>query len=90
MKSLSSCLALSKPVVRLLVMYALDSLSPFKLLGPEACFSKVPNLFEPISGATIPFTSSQRRGSKLSNFAILLVFLTLKTREKISFSKEAG
>ena len=37
----------------------------------------------------IPFTSSQRRGSKLSNFVSLFVFLTLKTREKISFSKQA-
>ena len=43
-----------------------------------ACFSKVPKPFEPISGATIPFISSQRRGSKPSKFAILLVFLTLK------------
>ena len=30
------------------------------------------------SGATISFISSQRRGSKPPNFAILLVFLTLK------------
>ena len=43
-----------------------------------ACFSKVPKPFGPISGATIPFISSQRRGSKPSNFAILLVFFTLK------------
>ena len=45
---------------------------------PGACLSKVPKLFGPISGATIPFISSQRRGSKPSNFAIFLVFLTLK------------
>ena len=31
------------------------------------------------SGASIPFISSQRRGSKPSNFTILLVFLTLET-----------
>ena len=43
-----------------------------------ACFSKAPKPFGPISGATIPFISSQRRGSKPSNFAVLLVFLTLK------------
>ena len=43
-----------------------------------ACFSKVFKLFGPISGATIRFMSAQRRGSRPSNFAILLVFLTLK------------
>ena len=57
-------------------------------------FSKVPKLFGPISGATIPFISSQRRGSRLSNFAIVLGFLILKTsalfyNKKISFSKQA-
>ena len=46
---------------------------------PGASFSKVQKLFRPISGATIPFISSQRRGSKPSNFAILLVCLTLKS-----------
>ena len=35
--------------------------------NPGACFSKVPKLFGPISGATILFISSQRRGSKPSN-----------------------
>ena len=58
-------------------------------IGSGACFLKVPKLFGPISGATIPFTSSQRQGSKPSNFAILLVFLILKTCKKISFSKQA-
>ena len=57
--------------------------------GSEGRFSKVPKLFGSISGATIPFISSQRRGSKPSNFAILLVFLILKTCKKISFSKQA-
>ena len=57
-------------------------------LIPGACFSKVPKLFEPISGATIPFISSQRRGCKPSNFAILLAFLTLKTCQKIGFLKQ--
>ena len=47
---------------------------------PEACFSKVPKLLGPISGATIPFISLQRRGSKPSNFAkSSCFFLTLKT-----------
>ena len=40
------------------------------------------------SGATIPFISLQFRGYEPSNFAILLVFLTLKTCWKISFSKQ--
>ena len=57
--------------------------------NPGACFSKVPKLFGPISGTTIPLISSQRRGSKPSNFAILLVFLTFKPCSKISFSKLA-
>ena len=56
---------------------------------PGASFSKVPKLFGPISGATIAFISSQRRASKPSNFAIILVFLILKTCKKISFSKQA-
>lgn len=46
-------------------------------LSPS-CFSKDPKFFRPISGETIPFISSQRRGSKPSNFAIRLVFLTRK------------
>ena len=58
-------------------------------VGPEACFSKVPKLFGSISGATIPVISSQRQGSKPSNFAVLLVFLTLKACLKISCSKQA-
>ena len=44
-----------------------------------ACFSKVPKLLRPISGATIPFISLQHQGSKPSNFTIILIFLTLKT-----------
>ena len=54
---------------------------------PAACFSKVSKLFGPISGATIFFISSQRRGSKPSNFIALLLSLTLKTSEEISLPK---
>ena len=50
---------------------------------------KSPETFRSLSGATIPFISSQRRGSKPSNFALLLIFLILKTCKKISFSKQA-
>ena len=40
-------------------------------------------------GVTIPFMSWQCQGSKLSKSTILLVFLTLKTCQNISFSKQA-
>ena len=66
----------------------LDVEAPMKT-WQGACFSKVPKLFGPISGATIAFIPSKRRGSKPSNFAILLFFLILKTCKKISFSKQA-
>ena len=47
-------------------------------LGIRGLFLKSSETFGPILGATIPFVSSQRLGSKPSKFAILLVFLTLK------------
>ena len=54
--------------------------------GPGVCFSEVPKLFRAYFGC---HNSRYIRGSKPSNFAILLVFLTLKTCSKISFSKQA-
>ena len=36
-------------------------------------FLKSPETFQPISGAIISFISSQRRGSKPPNFAVLVV-----------------
>ena len=48
----------------------------------RASFIKAPKLFGPFLGAAIAFSSSQRCGSKLSNFAILLDFLTLKNMLK--------
>ena len=51
--------------------------------------SPSPETFRHISNAIIPFIASQRRDSKPSNFAVLLVFLTLRTCNKISFSKRA-
>ena len=65
------------------------SFGTFEKRAPRACFAKVPKPFEPFSCAAIPFISSQRGGSKPSNFAILLLFLTLKSCQKISFSKQA-
>ena len=56
----------------------------------EASFSKVSNLFGLISGAIIPFTSLQRRDSKPSNFAIHLVFLTLKKMWKDQLFNTSG
>lgn len=49
-----------------------------RALGPGTRFSEVPKIFGPLSGAIIPFISSQRGGSKPSNFAVRLVFLSLK------------
>ena len=54
----------------------------------RASLSKVPTILRPISGATIPFKSSQRRGFKPSNFAILLGFLTLKTCWRSAFQNK--
>ena len=42
------------------------------------------------SGHTTPFISSQRRGSKPSNLAILLVFLALNNVLKDQFFKASG
>ena len=44
--------------------------------------------FGSISGATISFISSQRQGSKPSNFAILLVFLTLTHVKRSAFQNK--
>ena len=50
------------------------------------CMPKAPTPgLGPISGATIPFEYSQRRGSKPSNFVVLLVFLTLKHVKRSAF-----
>ena len=56
---------------------------------PGGLFLQSPETFRHISNAIIPFIPSQRRDSKPSNFAVLLVFLTLRTCKKISFSKRA-
>ena len=54
-----------------------------------ACFSKVPKPFGSISGATIPFISSQRRGSKPPSPAILVFFLNIKTMLKDQLFKKS-
>ena len=50
-------------------------------------FSKVPKFLGPISGATIPVISSQRRGSKPSNFAAILIH-TLKHVKRSAFQNK--
>ena len=49
------------------------------VLYSGARFSKVPKLYGPFSGVTISFVSQERRGFKLSNFTVILLFVTLKT-----------
>ena len=56
-------------------------------LPPGARFSKVPKLYGPLSGVTIPFVSQERGGFKSSNFTVIFLFVTLKTRLKIGSSK---
>ena len=58
--------------------------------GSGACFSKVPKLYGPFSGVTIPFVSQARRGFKSSNFTVTFLFVTLKTCQKISFPNQAA
>ena len=61
---------------------------PISNLSPRACFSKFPKLFGPISDATVPFISSQRRGSKASNLAFLFVFHTSKNDKRSAFQNK--
>ena len=68
----------------------LDSGSSGPGLGPGACFSKVPKLYGPFSGVTIPFVSQERRGFKSSNFTVTFLFVTLKTCQKIGFPNQAA
>ena len=67
---------------------SVSSTVPLATILPGACFSKVPEIFGPISGASILLISSQRQGFKPSNFAILLVLLTLKASSKMSSLKQ--
>ena len=56
---------------------------------PGGRFLKVPKLDKPFSGVTIPFVSQERRGFKASNDTVILLFVTLKTCQKIGFPKQA-
>ena len=48
-------------------------------LGAGTSFSRVPKLYGPFSGVTIPFVSQERRGFRSSNFTVIFLFVTLKT-----------
>ena len=54
-----------------------------------ARFSKVPKLYGPFSGVTVPFVSQERRGFKSSNFTVLSLFVPLKAFQKMGFPKQA-
>ena len=45
-----------------------------------ARFSKVQELYGPFSDVKIPSVSQERRGFESSNFTVILLFVTLKTR----------
>ena len=49
------------------------------VLTSGALFSKVPKLYGPFSGVTIPSVSQEWKGFKSSNFTVSLLFVTLKT-----------
>ena len=57
--------------------------------NPGARFSKVPKLYGPFSGATIPFVSQEWRGFKSSNFTVIFFCVALKTCLKIGFPNQA-
>ena len=57
--------------------------------GTGARFSKVPKLYGPFLGVTIPFVSQERRGFKSSNLTVIWIFVTLKTCQKDGFPKRA-
>ena len=46
--------------------------------GPGGRFSKVPKLYGPFAGVTIPFVTQERRAFNSSNFTVNFLFVTLK------------
>ena len=62
-----------------------------KCLGSEpstrsgARFSKLPKIYGPFSGVTIPFVSQERRGFKSSNFRVIfLCYLENTLKDRLS------
>ena len=54
-----------------------------------ARFSKVPKLYGPFSGVTIPFVTQERRTFNSSNFTVNFLLVTLKACKNIGFPKQA-
>ena len=46
--------------------------------APGGRFSKVPKLYGPFSGVTIPFATQEWRAFNLSNLTVNFLFVTLK------------
>ena len=63
--------------------------NPWVVHYSGARFSKVPKLYGPFLGVLIRFVSQERSGLKSSNFTVIFIFVTLKTRLKIGFPKQA-
>ena len=57
----------------------------FEKRAPGGRFSKVPKLYGPFSGVTIPFVSQERRRFNSSNFTVIFLFNTLN----VGFPKQA-
>ena len=78
------CLKTRAPRTQKWTRYSPTSGSPYweivAVYGPWARFSKVPKLNGPFSGVTIPFVSQERNGFKSSNFTVIFLSVTLKTR----------
>ena len=49
-----------------------------QITSPGGRFSKVPKLYGPFSGVTIPFVTQERRAFNQSNFTVTFLFVTLK------------
>ena len=55
---------------------------------PGARFSKVPKLYGPFSGVTIPFVSQERKVLESSHFTVIFLFVTLKTFKRSAFQNK--
>ena len=62
---------------------------PAAMSRAGARFPKVPKLSGPFLGVATPSVSQKRRGFRSSNFNVILLFVTLKTCQKIGFPKQA-
>ena len=58
-----------------------------KDVGPEACFSKVPELFGCISGGIILFVSLKRRLLEARHLVHIFIFISFTTCERTNFAE---